>query len=203
MKNPKNTLELIGKKFNRLTVISKEPNKVFNKSIFSMWKCICDCGNYYIAYGSALNKGKVKSCGCLKIEKARKEQGKAGFNDLYSEYKKRATKSGRVFNLTKESFFLLTQKNCFYCDSSPKNIHIPHHGRSEKSIKHEQYTYSGLDRVDSNKGYLLDNVVSSCKVCNIAKHNMSVSEFFEWIRRVNKRILDNEHFNSTSNLCPV
>ena len=43
---------------------------------------------------------------------------------------------------------------------------------------------NGIDRVDSSKGYVEDNVVSCCKYCNTAKNTMSRDEFFKWIKRV-------------------
>ena len=48
----------------------------------------------------------------------------------------------------------------------------------------EPYKYSGIDRVNSEKGYVKNNVVPCCKVCNIAKHNMSQNDFFNWINKV-------------------
>lgn len=33
------------------------------------WVCVCDCGNKKIVFGSSLQRGNTKSCGCLKIEK--------------------------------------------------------------------------------------------------------------------------------------
>jgi hypothetical protein len=34
-----------------------------------------------------------------------------------------------------------------------------------------------LDRIDNNKTYLKDNVVPCCKRCNVAKNNMTQTEF--------------------------
>lgn len=177
-------LDLINKKFGRLLVISREPSKKFKTSYFTMFKCICDCGNLYITYGSSLNKGKVLSCGCLKIEKAKKPKGEAGFNDLYGEYKKRSIKSNREFSLSKDEFRKLTKDLCFYCGDVPRNEHIPHHSRSIASREHEKYIYNGVDRVDSSKGYNINNCVTCCKLCNIAKHNLSKMEFYSRIQRI-------------------
>ena len=51
---------LIGKKFNLLTVIN------FNEQT-KKWQCVCDCGSNIIkeATGSHLRSGSVASCGCL------------------------------------------------------------------------------------------------------------------------------------------
>lgn len=39
-----------------------------------------------------------------------------------------------------------------------------------------------LDRIDSRRGYVLSNVVPCCKICNIAKNDMNVCDFFDWVR---------------------
>ena len=59
---------LIGKKFNRLTVIAKSPN---SNSTKRKWICRCDCGNIIEAFGENLKRGNTKSCGCLNRELAR------------------------------------------------------------------------------------------------------------------------------------
>ena len=43
---------------------------------------------------------------------------------------------------------------------------------------------NGLDRVDSSKGYTIDNVVPCCAICNTAKNKMTQKEFKEWIKTV-------------------
>ena len=67
----------------------------------------------------------------------------------YNRYLRSAEKRGLVFELTLEQFIELTSKNCKHC------------GR----LRVEGY-YTGLDRVDSDVGYILSNVVPSCWPCN-------------------------------------
>ncbi len=55
--------------------------------------------------------------------------------------------------------------------------------------------YNGVDREDNNKGYIIENCVTACKRCNIAKNNMGLVEFKTWLKRItdfNKMILINE-----------
>lgn len=70
-------LNLIGQRFGRLTVIESAPNKGRR----TQWKCVCDCGNEYIALTDSLRSGKLQSCGCLRTETARKN-GMTQLNDL-------------------------------------------------------------------------------------------------------------------------
>lgn len=52
--------DLTGKRFGRLLVIKRAPNK--NRHVY--WKCRCDCGNVVIVRGDALTRGSTVSCGC-------------------------------------------------------------------------------------------------------------------------------------------
>ena len=45
----------------------------------------------------------------------------------------------------------------------------------------------GIDRIDSNIGYIIDNVRPCCTTCNQAKNAMSDSKFMEWILKVYNR----------------
>lgn len=56
-------VDCIGKKFNRLTVLSE-----FKKNKKYRLKCLCDCGNIIEADKGHVLQGKIKSCGCLKKE---------------------------------------------------------------------------------------------------------------------------------------
>lgn len=58
-------LDLTGKKFGRLTVIS-ECGRAKSRSV--EWLCKCDCGNEKIVPSPRLKWGDTKSCGCLHLE---------------------------------------------------------------------------------------------------------------------------------------
>jgi len=60
-------IDITGKTFGRLTVISKQPPR---KGSGSDWLCRCSCGVTFVALGSNINHGKTKSCGCLAKEHA-------------------------------------------------------------------------------------------------------------------------------------
>lgn len=50
-------IDLKGQKFGHLTAIEYLGN--------SIWKCLCDCGNYTEVDAQYLKNGKTKSCGCV------------------------------------------------------------------------------------------------------------------------------------------
>lgn len=53
-------MEISGRKFGRLTVVSF----AFAQKGSTFWNCICDCGNAYITRGGSLTSGVTVSCGC-------------------------------------------------------------------------------------------------------------------------------------------
>jgi len=61
------SIDLIGKKFSRLTVLKRMDN---NKHRQSTWLCRCDCGKETIIIGRNLKNGNTQSCGCFHKERA-------------------------------------------------------------------------------------------------------------------------------------
>ncbi len=57
-------IDLTGKRFGRLIVISRE-GSIGNHAA---WRCLCDCGSETIVRGDHLRHGKTKSCRCLETE---------------------------------------------------------------------------------------------------------------------------------------
>ena len=75
-------IDLISKKFGKLTVIKKAKNK----GKYTQWLCQCECGNYKIARTLDLRRGHTKSCGCLKHLQYNFKHGKSDTR-LYRIYK--------------------------------------------------------------------------------------------------------------------
>lgn len=170
--------DLSGMKFGRWTVIEFS-NYDENRNLH--WKCKCDCGTEKITIGKNLKSGYTNSCGCLQINNRRNALLKNGstyaFNTLFYSYKRGAKQRGFNFELDENKFKELTQQNCYYCGCKPNQI------KKVKSTS-ENYTYNGIDRLDSLEGYTVENSVSCCGTCNFAKREMSEQDFFTWIERV-------------------
>lgn len=58
-------LDLVGRKFGRLTVIERVEN---DKKGNTRWLCSCSCGKETVVGAYHLTRGKIKSCGCIKKE---------------------------------------------------------------------------------------------------------------------------------------
>lgn len=70
-------VEMVGRRFGRLTVVERLPSPARR----IRYLCLCDCGTLTDAYGENLRNGHVKSCGCYRVEHAiakNTTHGKAG-----------------------------------------------------------------------------------------------------------------------------
>ncbi len=140
---------------------------------------LCDCGVTKEIPASSVRQGLTQSCGCLRrlrtSERRRKASGTAIRRAIFTNYKNTARKEGRCFQLTLDMFTKLTSLPCAYCGALPLETRRPG--------SYGACAYTGLDRLDSSKGYTLDNVVPACKACNWLKRDSSVEDFLNWIKR--------------------
>lgn len=63
---------LVGKKFDRLTVIADSGER--NTRCEIIWECRCDCGNTRYYRTNKLTSGRAKSCGCIMQEIKRQSE---------------------------------------------------------------------------------------------------------------------------------
>lgn len=82
--------DLIGRRFGKLVVVEKLPERSKNGCV--LWKCKCDCGNDHIVMTQNLTHANTQSCGCIRkqdmvglrfgsllvIEQAPKQNQRAG-----------------------------------------------------------------------------------------------------------------------------
>lgn len=147
--------------------------------LFVIWICLCDCGNKTSVKSSNLIGGITKSCGCLKEERIL-PCGEACFNRFYGIYQRNAKKKSLDFMLSKQEFKEITEQCCHYCGAKP----TPTVSSTIKKITGtETYVSNGIDRIDNNKGYTINNVIPCCSNCNYAKRNRNYEEYLEWIVR--------------------
>lgn len=100
---------------------------------------------------------------------------KPAFNDILYTYMHRAKKKGVSFKLSESEFRQLTSSNCHYCNKIPsqnanrKHSNFKYKNRMRFKIS---YIYNGIDRINSNEGYTLNNCVSCCGDCNLIKNDI-------------------------------
>lgn len=86
--------------------------------------------------------------------------------EVFHSYRQRCRKRGTEFALSEKEFLPLLGMDCHYCGSPPKNF------MRKKRCGDLKFYYQGIDRIDNNKGYLLDNVVPCCYRCNQIKSDV-------------------------------
>lgn len=194
-------VDIVGKSFGKLKVLSEFSIAVkYAERLVKEYRvnCICSCGTKLIVRKGSLMNGNTKSCGCLKAETmsfvSRRHhvmpKGEAAFNALYSAYRSGARDRALPWELTKEQFRSITSKNCFYCGSPPGQT-VFARSRRDRCKYNGDYSYTGLDRIDSSLGYIIGNVCPCCKKCNRAKLALDVHSFYEWIRAVHANLVKN------------
>ncbi len=87
-----------------------------------------------------------------------------------ASYKRGANQRNIGWGLTDEQFFKFWQQYCTYCGEEIETI--------------------GIDRVDSSKGYTVENTVSCCSTCNKMKLNLTQEEFLGKVKQIVKHIGD-------------
>lgn len=159
----------IGKRYGKLLITDS-----FVEKRKTMYVCICDCGNNCNVWSSDLRRRK--SCGCLHFERKNTQENLE--RQLYNSYKYSASERGLDFELTKPQFIALVNGNCFYCGIEKCNPIKDVHKLKEIRL------FNGIDRVNNSKSYTVDNCVSCCKTCNIAKRGLSKIDFKNWVDRI-------------------
>jgi hypothetical protein len=179
-------LDIIGLRYNMLIVIDKLESRDYGGYKKRMWLCKCDCGNTTKVNTGALTSNKIKSCGCLTPTKSAENSIKSrykrakqdgGYRSVYVSYRSNAKSRNLEFNIEFDDAVKIMTSNCHYCGIEPSNIYM----RSYYNVK-----YNGIDRVDNTIGYIKSNVVSCCKMCNIAKNNNTEIDFLNWSKRIAK-----------------
>lgn len=175
-----------GQKFGKLTVLEDNETRKDTKGRSRRYlKCKCDCGNICFVEKAKLTRGLTRSCGCMQKEMrehfkeiTKLEYGKASFNSTYTRYKNGAKSRNLTFELTEEEFKSIITKPCIYCGSvcESKGVH-------SKRVN-GTFNYTGIDRVDSSKGYQVNNCVPCCKICNRMKSDMGKDEFLKHIEKM-------------------
>lgn len=135
-----------------------------------IWLCKCKlCDQEKEVSGNSLRNGS-KSCGCWKhyikpppVINVTPVQAKT--TTIRARYRNEAIRRNLEFSLSKEQFFDIIMKECFYCSKIGQNC--------QKMQNGESFYYNGIDRVDNNKGYLLENCVPCCKKCNVNKKSIT------------------------------
>lgn len=123
-------------------------------------------------------KQKRKEYECANQEKmlTRRQKYRHSLSARYKKYKTGADERDLTFSLSLEEFDEITKQPCFYCGDLPE----------------DQFgnKFTGIDRIDSNEGYDIDNVIPCCFVCNRMKSNYDFLEWTMHLQKIVKTLID-------------
>ena len=183
-------MDLTGRRFGRLTVIERGPDKIDLSGHHRVqWNCRCDCGNEITVRGDVLRRGDVKSCGCLwneMIESMREEFRNHNRYEIYGEIVKGYTFNGGVFYFDLEDWDLVTQ----YCWTKDFNGYIV----SRDPVTGESIRIHRLV-MHAREGEVVDHI--NHQTTNNCKSNLRIVTQRE--NQANARIQK----NNTSGVCGV
>jgi hypothetical protein len=153
------------------------------------WICRCKCGSEKRFWkASAINKQKTCGCGIDKAGLTAKQR-RSMLSRMHG-YKGGAKSRGFKWSLTYSQFVEIATGNCFYCNSEPKVWDCvsgaPSVQKASPNINAKDYEikFNGIDRLNSDIGYTIENVVPCCVKCNRAKSDMPLSDFKDHVKKM-------------------
>jgi 5-methylcytosine-specific restriction endonuclease McrA len=146
------------------------------------WKLKCnDCGRVKTTDTGIINQGRASSCRCkMQSEEITKRRAESnikvgcGVREVFGDYVRGAVQRGYEFSLTLQDVDTIVSQDCHYCGQPPSMV----------KKRANNFLHNGIDRKDNNLGYIIDNVVPCCKVCNRIKHVLSKQDFLTHIKRI-------------------
>jgi hypothetical protein len=178
-KNHPKFKDLSKKKFGELIALEYVQHTTKKGRTYYVWKCLCSCGEYSFSRTSDLRSGsktKCKKCADhISSQKRILPDDKSIFNRIFRTYKRNAKNRNLTFELNQNDFEKLLKLPCFYCNEDPMSY------KGDNNISYGEFKRNGIDRIDSKKGYSIDNVITCCKFCNQSKNDMTKEEFVNWI----------------------
>lgn len=140
------------------------------------WRCLCDCGNEKLIKQIYLRT--TKSCGCMVRVKGDMNQNWTGCGDvsgqIVSRYRGSARSRNIAFHLDEKDMweqFMKQDRRCAFT-----GLLLTLSARSSGT--------ASLDRIDSSKGYVVDNIQWVHKWLNTMKNDLRESDMFGIMKAV-------------------
>jgi len=171
-------IDITGQKFGKLTAVEFTH---LTKCRHAVWKCRCDCGKETFAETRLLRNETRVSCGCSQYKTGKESKTWKGTGGLsrtrFSKLKLDARKRKILFDLSPEFLWNLFESQNRKCALSGEDIWF-------NSKVHTSDGVASLDRIDSSKGYINNNVQWVHKDVNFMKSNLSMKRFRELIEKI-------------------
>ena len=176
-------LDLIGKRFDRLTAIEFVYPESQNRGL---WRCQCDCGETVLVKRTLLINGNYKSCGCWRRERGRRQLKTHGMSNS-SEFATWKSMIARCHNKNDCGFFRYGGRGIQVCDRWRHSFHNFYSDMGPRPSKHHC-----IDRINNDLGYSPENcrwttpTINSRNRRNNRKinHNGITLTVIEWAERL-------------------
>ena len=133
----------------------------------SIYKCLCDCGNITYGSRSKIIAGRKKSCGCISTQKnIIPDPLKKSLLRIFHALSKKKIRTDITLDYLWE-LYIQQGGRCYYTGLN-------------MSFENNEYCIS-VDRLDSSKSYMKDNVVLTCRNVNLFKNDLSVESFIQFL----------------------
>jgi hypothetical protein len=159
----------------------------YGKSVRRIVNVQCECGRTKEVQLNNVSGGHSVCCGydpCKVPYNKDNRSIETTYNALYGAYKKGASDRGFSFELTKDEFKSFLDKDCYYCDSKPSNVYQIKNSKTGEVRAGVPITYNGIDRVDNNLGYTMDNSITCCETCNRMKRSHEYNFFLDHVKKI-------------------
>jgi len=183
--------DIIDKTFGKLTVKKHDGfyARLGCKQKNHFYICECKCGKIKKVSRRALIGSETRSCGCLLKAKGKDNKGWKGFKEISGRYWndiKNGAKKGKRnldFDITIEYIRDLWKSQNGRCVLTGLPINLP-------KGKQDKYRHTAsLDRIDSTKGYIKENVQWTHKDVNRIKSDFPQDRFIELCLLVAKKMI--------------
>lgn len=179
-KSPTDHGNLVGRRFGKLVVLEKLSAVPYYNSTCPKWRCRWDCGVEKDFRAGQLVHGNAASCGCNKLVTGANHPSWKGVGEVSSSYwpdvRWRASAANLQFNLTIEGINKLLMDQGMKCALSGLPI--------ETQKRSTGTATASLDRIDSAKGYTMDNVQWVHTDVNFMKQDFDQDYFEDLCQKV-------------------
>lgn len=185
----------IGQKFGKWE-ISNTKIIPHEKSKEAQIECKCECGKKRLVYCLTLTKGQSTACfNCGHGNKGENNSKWKGYKEVPGAFinriMNRSKKANREVEITAENIYNLWIKQNRKCalsglpidftNTNPGNI-------NRKESKYDLICTASLDRIDSNKGYTIDNTQLVHKDVNMIKKEYDQNYFLSLCKLITENL---------------
>ena len=180
--------DLAGVKINKLTFVKYVKNDKFGKAL---WNCKCECGREKMLNASAIKANLTTSCGCNK-QKSRKGVGLVS-GAFWRKLERSALSRDMEFTITIQEVWDIFLKQSKKCALS--GVDLVMYTNNDRC----RMQTASPDRIDSSKGYTVDNFQWVHKRVNRLKNILSTDELLFWTKKIHNHNchLETKDFDTT------